>query len=129
MNSDIRNKSSSIAYALRALLLFRDRDLVRVSELADELGVARSTAHRVLNTLQAHGFALQARHRGGYRPGPRLMEIGFAALRGLDVRRVARPHLEALSRQLGETVHLLALEGSQCRFLDSVESMATVRVS
>jgi DNA-binding IclR family transcriptional regulator len=57
------------------------------------------------------------------------MEIGFAALRGLDVRRLARPHLEALSRQLGETVHLLALEGGQCRFLDSVESMATVRVS
>jgi DNA-binding IclR family transcriptional regulator len=83
MNSDMRNTSTSIAHALRALLLFRDCELVRVSQLAAELGVARSTAHRVLATLQAHGFALQARHHGGYRPGPHLIEIGFAALRGL----------------------------------------------
>ncbi|HZU19108.1 MAG TPA: helix-turn-helix domain-containing protein, partial [Candidatus Dormibacteraeota bacterium] len=87
----MRNSLSSVGHAVRTLLLLRERQTVRVSEVAETLGVARSTAHRVLSTLCQYGFVVQARRRGAYRAGPRLIEVGLAALRGVDVRRVARP--------------------------------------
>jgi DNA-binding IclR family transcriptional regulator len=121
--------STSIGYALRALLLLRERESVRVGELAQELEVAPSTAHRVLATLRAHGFAEQIQRRGGYQPGPMLTEISFAALRGYDLKRIARPHLESVSGRLDATANLCVLEGDQCRFLDSVEATTPLRVA
>jgi len=125
----MRNSLASVGHAVRTLLLLRERQTIRVSEVADALGVARSTAHRVLSTLSAHEFVVQTRSRGAYRAGPRLIEVGLAALRGVDVRRVANPHLEALSAELRETVSLIVVQGDQCWFLDSVESMEPLRVT
>ncbi|HZU17149.1 MAG TPA: IclR family transcriptional regulator, partial [Candidatus Dormibacteraeota bacterium] len=85
--------------------------------------------HRVLSTLCQYGFVVQARRRGAYRAGPRLIEVGLAALRGVDVRRVARPHLEALSAELRETASLIIVQGDRSWFLDSVESMEPLRVT
>jgi DNA-binding IclR family transcriptional regulator len=126
----MRNSSlASVTHAVRVLLLLRERETVRVSEVAEALGVARSTAHRVLATLCEHGFLVQARSRGAYRAGPQLVEVGLAALRGVDVRRVAHPHLEALSEELRETVSLIIVQGDTSWFLDSVESMEPLRVT
>lgn len=99
-----------------------------MSEVSDVLGVAPSTAHRLLTSLKAQGFAEQASRNGHYLPGPVLREIGQAALNSLDVRRAARPALEQLSRATGETVSLGVLEGYNVRFLDGIESTRTVRV-
>ncbi|HEY7202266.1 MAG TPA: IclR family transcriptional regulator [Candidatus Dormibacteraeota bacterium] len=125
----MRNSLTSVAHAVRILLLLRERQALRVSEVADALGVARSTAHRLLATLAEHGFVAQAGSRGAYRAGPQLVEVGLAALRGVDVRRVARPHLEALSAELRETASLIVVQGDQSWFLDSVESMEPLRVT
>ncbi|HXM54594.1 MAG TPA: IclR family transcriptional regulator [Candidatus Dormibacteraeota bacterium] len=125
----MRNSLTSVGHAARILLLLRERQAVRVSDVAGELGVARSTAHRLLATLSAHGLVAQAGSRGAYRPGPRLVEVGLAALRGVDVRRVAHPHLEALSAELRETVSLIVVQGDKSWFLDSVESMEPLRVT
>ncbi|HLH69050.1 MAG TPA: IclR family transcriptional regulator [Candidatus Dormibacteraeota bacterium] len=118
-----------MSHAIRTLLLLRERQTVRLSEVAEALGVARSTAHRVLSTLCSYGFVVQTRSRGAYRAGPQLIEVGLAALRGVDVRRVAHPHLEALSAELRETVSLIIVQGDRSWFLDSVESMEPLRVT
>jgi len=125
----VRNSLTSVSHAIRTLQLLRERQALRVSEVADTLGVARSTAHRLLTTLSEHGFVVQARSRGTYRAGPELVEVGLAALRSLDVRRVAHPHLEALSAELRETVSLIVVQGATSWFLDSVESMEPLRVT
>ena len=125
----MRNSLTSVSHAIRTLQLLRERQALRVSEVADTLGVARSTAHRLLTTLSEHGFVVQARSRGTYRAGPELVEVGLAALRSLDVRRVAHPHLEALSAELRETVSLIVVQGATSWFLDSVESMEPLRVT
>ena len=99
-----------------------------VSAAADHLGVARSTAHRMFTTLLAEGFVRQDPVTKSYLPGRRMLEVGLAALRNLDVRSAARPQLEALRDELGETVHLVLLEGTHILFVDSVESNRAVRV-
>jgi DNA-binding IclR family transcriptional regulator len=128
-NSGGRHTVDSVENALKLLLLFRDNATVRVSAAADHLDVARSTAHRLLTTFVKQGFAVQDSPSRVYRPGPRLMEVGQAAMRNLDVRGRARPHLEQLAVATGETVSLLVPERGNVRFVESIESRSTVRVA
>jgi DNA-binding IclR family transcriptional regulator len=61
----------SVDNALRILQVLRDSGQARVSDVAAELGIARSTAHRLLAMLVYRDFAIQAADRS-YRPGPAL---------------------------------------------------------
>jgi len=119
---------SSVDHALELLLLFRSRPSLRVCEVAEELSVARSTAHRLLSMLVYWQFAVQDPATRAYRPGPRLVEIGLAAVGALDLRTRMRPYLTDVAARTGETVSLLVLEGDTAHFIDSIESQRTVRV-
>jgi len=118
---------SSVDNALRLLHVLSQRPEVGVAEAGRLLGVARSTAHRLLASLVAHGFAEQDPHTRAYRAGPALRESGLAALRSYDVRDHARPYLEEVARRTGETVHLMVLAGGDALFLESVEGAQSVR--
>lgn len=118
----------SVAKALEILLMLRDREAIGVSEASRELGMARSTAHRLLSMLEHYEFAQRDRASRGYRAGPALVSLGLAAVVRMDIRRQARPHMERLAREVEETVTLMGLEGSNVRFLDSVESPHPIRV-
>jgi IclR family transcriptional regulator, acetate operon repressor len=120
---------ASVDNALRLLVLFRDRPRVRLSEASEYLGVAHSTAHRLMAMLAFHGFVRQEADSRAYVAGPVLTEIGLAAVRELDIRLHARPALEQLAAALGETVHLAVLEGDSVRYLDAVESPRALRVA
>jgi DNA-binding IclR family transcriptional regulator len=115
--------------ALRLLTLFREQTTVRLSEASEHLGVAHSTAHRLLAMLAYHGFVRQERDSRAYVAGPALVEIGLATVRHMDIRLHARPLLEDLARDLAETVHLAVLEGGTVRYLDAVESTRALRVA
>lgn len=121
-------KLESVDNVLRLLLLLRERETVRVTDASEHLGVARSTAHRLLVMLAHHGFVHQDRVSKAYRAGRVLVEIGLAAVGDLDVRRRSRAHLHRLAAELGETVNLIMLEGNRARFIDSVEGTHAIRV-
>lgn len=116
----------SVDNALQLLLMLQERDSVRVNEAADKLGVAPSTAHRLLATLVYRGFALQDESRR-YTAGPALAG-GPRHGRLQDVVALAVPHLENLAAEVGETVNLVMRVGTSVRFLASVESRQLLRV-
>jgi len=120
---------ASVNNALRLLLLFRSQSRVRLTEASEHLGVAHSTAHRLMAMLAYHGFVRQEQDSRTYIAGPALVEIGLAAVGQLDIRRHARPVLEHLAGSLDETVHLAVLEGSNVRYLDAIESSRALRVA
>src|SRR3954454_16505403 len=120
--------TTSVDNALWLLQLIGERQALRVAEAADLLGIARSTAHRLLTALRRRGFVNQDRPNGAYRPGPALCEIGLPAVSRIDIRRVARPVLEQLREETQETASLAVLEGTTVRFLDCAESGRSVRV-
>src|SRR5258705_13818601 len=74
---DPRAGVGSVENALRLLQLYRERETLGVSETARLLRVGRSTAHRLLTTLRAHGFVVQDCGRA-YRVRPALRELGAA---------------------------------------------------
>lgn len=119
---------SAAGNALRAVRLLHEHGELRVMDVADRLGVARSTAHRILAMLVFEGFAEQDRHKA-YRPGPALRAIsGSQAAPPPDLITLARPHLQRLSDTVRETTHLIVLEGNGARFLDGVEGPQALRV-
>lgn len=120
---------NSVDHALHLLLLLQERSELRVRDVAKELNVADSTAHRILSTLAWRGFVIQDRGSKTYRAGRVLVEIALAAIKELDVRRRAHSHMERLAGFLHETVNLIALEDDGCRFIDGVEGDRLMRVS
>jgi IclR family acetate operon transcriptional repressor len=120
---------ASVDHALKLLTAFRDHPSLAVREGAVLLGVAPSTAHRLLTTMQASGFVVQDPATRRYSAGPSLVAVALASLQRIDVGRVARPHLAALAAETSETVSLAVAEGSTIRFIDSVEGTEIVRVS
>jgi DNA-binding IclR family transcriptional regulator len=119
----------SVDRALRIMLLLRDEGSLTLTAVSRALDVAPSTAHRLLTTLLRHGFVRQDSATRAYLPGRALLEIGLAAVGSLDIRRVARPELEALTSELEETTHLVVRDGNTVLFLDTVESPRAVRVT
>jgi IclR family acetate operon transcriptional repressor len=116
----------SVDNALRLLLMLRRDGMLRVTQVADELGVAHSTAHRLLASLRHRGFVVQDSSRA-YRPGPACAELGSAAY-VLGLAPLVREHLVALGTETGETAHLVVRTGTQVRFIDGVEGTQVLRV-
>ncbi len=104
----------SVDNALRVLVLLGERPQLRLTDVSQYLGVASSTAHRVLAMLCYRGLVRQNAATRSYEPGPSLDQLAFGLLRRLDVRSRARPTLEKLNADLQETVHLGRLEGAMC---------------
>jgi IclR family transcriptional regulator, acetate operon repressor len=117
----------SVANALKLLLVFRDRPAVRVAEAGRILGVARSTAHRLLAMLAQFGFVTQDARTRAYHAGPALLAIGTSVMANEDIQTAVRPHLESLVSMFGETAHVCTLRGTDIVFLACVESARALR--
>lgn len=126
MSNDSGRQVGSVDNALQLLLLLGERRVIRVVDVAAELGVARSTAHRLLTTLLYRDFVVQDAQKA-YRLGPVMTRTEMARTSNTDLRVTLRPYLEELNRRVGETCHLVVLEGNGARFIDCVESSQILR--
>jgi IclR family transcriptional regulator, acetate operon repressor len=115
---------------LRLLRLFEDHEMIRVNQVARDMGLSRSTVHRMLATLSHHEFVEQDEYSRAYRPGPALVDIGLAVVSKIDIRAISHTALVELRDLTGETAHLAIMRGAtDVLFLDSVESDRIVRTS
>lgn len=117
----------SVDNALRLLQTLRDSGQVRVSDAAAELGIARSTAHRLLSMLVYRDFAVRTDDHA-YLPGPALSAPPLAGEPAQRLRQLITPHMEALRDRVAETVNLTVRLGTQTRFLHTVECDQLLRV-
>ena len=119
----------SVDNALKILLLLGERSELRLTDVAEYLNVATSTAHRLLAMLQYRGFVRQDPRTRAYRAGTALTGVALSILERFDVRAVLHPFVESLSHQFAETAHLALLVGASVRFVDAVESPQATRVT
>jgi DNA-binding IclR family transcriptional regulator len=98
-----------------------------LGQVADRLGVHKSTALRLLRTLHEHGIVYRQPDQR-YRLGARLFALAQEAVENLDVRGIAHPHLVELNEQTGHTVHLAVREEDEVLYIDKVESRYPVRM-
>ncbi len=118
--------SQSVARALDLLGLVA-RGVRTLDALSEELGVHKSTVLRLLQTLEAHGFAgHDAAHR--YHVGPAVFALASDALDALDVRAAAAPILRELAAATGQTVHLATYQDGVVTYIDKVDSRQGLRM-
>jgi DNA-binding IclR family transcriptional regulator len=87
--------------------------------LGAQTGITRSTVHRLASLLVQERY-LRVLPGSGYALGPRLIELGFQAREGLPLVELARPHLDALARHTGDTIHLVVREGDEVLYLEKI---------
>lgn len=118
---------TSVDHALRIATMLQLEGALTVAEIAERLGVARSTAHRLLQMLVYRDFAVQDEHRA-YHAGPVLELAAHSRSRTAQLRAAALPHLHRLVDVLRESVNLSILTGDTARFIASVECDQALRV-
>jgi len=99
-----------------------------VTDLADRLGLHKSTVHRFLVNLEAAGLVERDRRTSRYRLGLRIFELGGLVLQQMNLWDEALPLLEGLVRDSGETGHLAVLDGGEAVYIEKVEARRALRI-
>ncbi len=130
LNSDaVDNDVQSVRRALQLLLAFRAGGPEQsLAGLSTATGLTKSTAHRLLATLEHAGFIERGAAAGSYRLGLALFELGALVQRSLQLRERARPMLATLARATGETASLCIRDGQEALCVERVESTNPVKV-
>jgi DNA-binding IclR family transcriptional regulator len=98
-----------------------------VTEIAAELGVHKSTAFRLVATLESHGMVEQNEDRGKYRLGVGVLRLAGATTARLDVVQEARPICRKLAADSGETVNIAVLSDRSALYLDQVAGQSALQ--
>jgi IclR family transcriptional regulator, pca regulon regulatory protein len=119
----VNGLSQSLERGLSILSAFTStRPLIGVSELARDVGLSRSSAHRYIATLASLGYLEQDRATRRYRLGPRVLDLGFSALNSMELRQVAAADLQNLSDTTGHTVNMAVLDGVDVVYIERCRS-------
>lgn len=124
-----RYNIEALSRGLDVLSLFSaERPEISLSQVVDLLKLNKSTAFRILATLEAKQYLEQDLDSRLYRPALKTLQIGFAAISSLDVSQIAHPYLERLSQDVGETVSLAVLDGFRTVYVDRIHNQTIVGV-
>lgn len=99
-----------------------------LKEIAEATALSKPTAFRILSTLEPLHYVAVDSLTGKYRLGSRILELGGVARSSLALRKVARPHLNALQRATGATVLLGTLMNDELVYVDKRETDGPIRI-
>ncbi len=91
-------------------------------EVASAMKLNKSTAHRILTSLEYMGYVKQSKENGKYFLTMKIVELSGLVMSRVDIIGMVRPHLEKLMETTGETVHFVKRDGNEAIYIDKVES-------
>lgn len=94
----------------------------RITELSNATGLHKSTVYRLLSTLMSRGYVERCLDSENYKLGIRILLLGSSILDRMDLRNIAKPYIQELSRKTKEVVHLSILDDGEAVYIDKVES-------
>ncbi len=120
----------SLVKALRVMETLALSDGPRgVSDLARELGYQKSNVHRILSTLVDQGYVVRFDAGAAYQLNYKMFEIGSRMVSRLRLSEVARPSLQQIVRETGESAHIMIYHNAEIIYLDKIENNAPIRAS
>src|SRR5512135_3135030 len=127
--------TQAVSRAVSVLRVFESTNSgLTAAQIAAKLDLNRSTVHRLLSVLEAEGlvardttFSGESRN-SAYRLGPTLVSLGGLALRQINLRTIALPHLRTLAQKSGEPVDLELLVGADVMIIEEVQGEHMLRV-
>jgi IclR family KDG regulon transcriptional repressor len=124
-----RYRIQAIERAVAILNVFSvDESELGVTEIAERVGLHKSTVHRFMVNLDAAGLVERNPRSGRYRLGLHIFELGGLVMQRMNLWDEALPFLEGLVRDTGETGHLAVLDGGEAIYIERVEARRPLRV-
>jgi DNA-binding IclR family transcriptional regulator len=116
----------------RAIIILQNlaatKDEKGVRNISRELGYSPAVTQKILNTLRVHDFVQQNEDTQRYRLGLGSLNIGLAVLAQIDVLQVARPYMEELTAETGETTFLAIRDVYRAVYIEIVKSPHPIRM-
>ncbi|MDR7537790.1 MAG: IclR family transcriptional regulator [Armatimonadota bacterium] len=121
--------TSSLGKALSLLDLFSlEHPELTLQQLTEASGLPRATTHRLLSVLRDFGYLHYDAATRGFRLGYKLLERGYLVSEQIELRPIARPHMERLRDRTGETVSLQVVDGHEGIYVEKLEPLAGFRL-
>lgn len=126
---ELKSPMPSVDKALRAVMELAEAGVegLALADLADRLGVNRSSLHITLRALRHRNFVDQDRSNGHYVLGSSLLAAANLYYRNFDLRGALRPVLVRLAADLNEVFHLAILDGTDLLYLEKIESRRPIQ--
>lgn len=120
---------SSVENALRILNSFStENPEKRITELAKELELAKSTISRLIKTLQLYGYVKKNEQTRKYSLGTKILSLYGSLISEMEIVKEAHPILETLAKETSEAVQLAELEGSNVIYLEQIKSAFPIQI-
>ncbi|MFC5649825.1 IclR family transcriptional regulator [Paenibacillus solisilvae] len=127
MSEDGKSTVRAVERALDILLCFTTNSEWAMTEIAENVGLHKSTVHRMLATLEERGFVVRDPASDRYRLGLRIWELSANMSGADDPAVIGLPEMERLGAMLGETISLYLRDGDERIRIQAVQSSQAVR--
>jgi IclR family acetate operon transcriptional repressor len=103
-------------------LSYTNKDGLGITDLSEKTGLSKSTVHRLANALADADYLIRNDTTKKFKLGYRILRITSFLMNNNEVKEVARPYLEEISKKARETVHLVQLDGLYGVYTDKIDS-------
>jgi DNA-binding IclR family transcriptional regulator len=101
---------------------------IQIARLSEQVGLSKSTVHRLLATLANMNYVVKDTDSDKYKLGLQILFLSRNILNNNDIVHTSKPYLEKLSREINETVHLCIEDRGEIVYIDKIESNQTIRM-
>jgi PcaR/PcaU/PobR family beta-ketoadipate pathway transcriptional regulator len=110
-------------------LVVHSKTVLGITEISRVLNLSIGSVQRVTNTLQKLGYLRKDENKQGYVLGYKAWGLGLSIIKDIDLKRVAHPYLQELSREIGETVNLAILDGQDIVYVDRIKTEQIININ
>ncbi|NWG01472.1 MAG: IclR family transcriptional regulator [Syntrophaceae bacterium] len=127
---DSKNFITSLSRGLSLLSVLAESPTpLNLTELSNRLQLSMSTIQRLVFTLKQLGYLERDEDTKKFRTGPKILSIGLSVIRNLNLRKVAFPYLEKTSKEVGETVNLAILDGTEIVYVERIKTQQILNIN
>lgn len=121
---------TALARGLTILESFNDeRPELGITQISKKVGLAKTSTHRLVQTLVALRYLIPSSDSTKYRLGPRVLGLGYAVLQAMDLKTVAASYLQQLSDRCGETVNMASLDGTELVYIERIKTQQIININ
>ena len=125
-----RNYVASIVKGMKVFsLIVNSNRAVGITQIANSLNLSIGTVQRVTNTLHKLGYLRKDENTQGYILGHKAWGLGLSIIKDIDIKQIAHPYLEELSREINETVNLAILDDAEIVYLDRIKTEQIININ
>ncbi len=126
-----KEKSNNVKSILKAFSILEElnsKSEMSIAEISEKLQMDKATVHRLINTIKEAGYIIQNPDNKKYSNSFKLFAMGSRVMERTGIKQIARPYIERLAEETGETVNLGVRIGGCIAYIDKIESNSTIKV-